>query len=88
MSDIDNMVGAVTPDIYERFKLAVELRKWPNGSALTAQQVEICLQAIIAYEHRNLPEQERTGYVPPKAQPCSDESHIHTYETPLKWKND
>jgi uncharacterized protein len=77
----------LTPDIYEKFKSAVELRKWPNGLALTQEQLTICLQAIIAYEHTHLPVEQRTGYVPPKTQACEDDSHIHTKEEPIHWRD-
>lgn len=86
-SDIDTLIGAITPEIYKSFKEAVELRKWRSGVALTPEQVETCLQAIIAYEHQHLPEHERVGYIPPKVEPCADDSHIHTRETPIKWQD-
>lgn len=88
MSDIDvnSLIGAITPEIYQNFKSAVAIRKWPNGAPLTSQQMETCLQAIIVYEHQNLPEHERTGYVPPKTEPCADDSHTESDETPLIWK--
>ncbi len=89
MSKLDpqSMVAAMTPEVYANFKTAIELRKWRNGEALSEEQLELCIQAVIAYEHQYLPQQERTGYVPPKTQPCADESHIHTHEAPLKWRN-
>lgn len=86
-ADIGSMMGAITPAIYQSFKEAVALRKWRNGVALTSEQMEICLQAIIAYEYQHLPESERTGFVPPKVKPCADDSHIHTGETPIKWQD-
>lgn len=89
MNDIDAqaLVAAMTPDIHQKFKTAIELRKWQSGEPLTQEQLEVCMQAVIAYEHQHLPEHERTGYVPPKTEPCADDSHIHTHETPLKWRN-
>lgn len=86
-SEINRMLEVITPEIYGRFKQAVELRKWPSGMPLTTEQVNTCLQAIIAFEHQHLPETQRTGYVPPKSQPCSDDGHIHTHEAPIKWRS-
>ena len=52
------------PEIYERFKRALELGKWPDGRPLTHEQKELCLQTIIVYEdEHNVPEHERTGYI-------------------------
>ncbi len=53
-------------------KLAIEIGKWPDGRKLTQEQKELCLQAVIAWELQNLPEEERTGYMGP--QHCSSHS--------------
>lgn len=56
---IDALVDAMTPTIYENLKTAVELGKWGDGTRLSPEHVESCLQAIILYESKNLPESER-----------------------------
>ena len=56
---IDALVEAMTPTIYENLKTAVELGKWGDGARLSTEQVKFCLQAIILYETKNLPESER-----------------------------
>ena len=56
---IDALVEAMTPTSYENLKTAVELGKWGDGTRLSSGQVESCLQAIILYETKNLPEIER-----------------------------
>ncbi len=61
--DIKQLIEIINPDIYENLKRAVELGKWADGVVLTAQQKELCLQAIIAYDFNHTPEQERVGYV-------------------------
>ncbi len=44
-------------------RTAVELGKWADGRRLTEQERESCLQAVIAYDEKNLPEHERVGYI-------------------------
>ena len=61
--NFEQMIEAMTPDVYQSLKRAVELGKWPNGTRLTAEQRETCLRAVIAYDQTKLPEQERTGYI-------------------------
>lgn len=52
------------PEIYERFKKALELGKWPDGRTLSKEQKEICLQTILVYEiEHNVPEKDRVGYI-------------------------
>jgi len=86
--NIQELLNNITPDIYENLKLAVEIGKWPNGVALTADQRELCMQAVIAYEKANLKEENRTAYIPPKKhQHCGSEkgSIADDEEKPLKF---
>lgn len=77
--DTQATLKSMTPVIYERFLEAIAIGKWPSGEALTSEQKETCMQAIILYEAKHIPENQRTGYVPPKTTPCDDEQ-------PLSWK--
>lgn len=63
MSSFAEMIENITPEIYQSLKLAVEIGKWPDGRKLTQEQKELSLQAVIAWEIQNLPEEERTGYM-------------------------
>lgn len=66
MSDMtfDKMIHQMTPTIYESLKQAVALRKWPDGRRLTAEQTELCLEAVMRYEmENNVPEADRVGYL-------------------------
>ena len=81
--NIEQVLSAVNPEIIEKFSMAVETGKWPNGVRVTAEQRETCMQTIIAYEHRFTPASERTGYVPPKKTACADD-HDHD-ELTIKW---
>lgn len=85
--DFQQVVARLTPDIYHNFRRAVELGKWPDGRVLTEEQRETCMQAVIAYEHLHLPEEERTGYVPPKPEnACATDNPSPAAERPLKWQ--
>ncbi|MCV6604844.1 MAG: YeaC family protein, partial [Porticoccaceae bacterium] len=83
--DFQQLLNNITPDIYQNLKRAVELGKWPDGNPLTAEQKELCMQAVIAYECKHLPPQERSGYVPPKPTDCDTDLSLDESET-LKWK--
>ena len=61
MNDID-LIKTITPDIYERFKKAIETGKWNDGTLLTEDQKAITLRAIILYEQVYLLEHERVGF--------------------------
>ncbi|GLK88605.1 YeaC family protein [Pseudomonas turukhanskensis] len=72
MSSFVEMIENITPEIYESLKLAVEIGKWSDGRKLTQEQKELSLQAVIAWEVQNLPEDQRTGYM--ELQECSSKS--------------
>ena len=61
--NIEQMLSVLDQDVVQRLKTAVEIGKWPNGLALTQEQREICMQAVLAWEYKNLPPEERTGYI-------------------------
>jgi len=63
MTDFLQMIEHISPDIHQRLKLAVEIGKWPDGQPLTQEQKELCLQALIAWEAKNLPIEARIGYM-------------------------
>ena len=62
-STLEKMLEALTPEIIESFRLAIEISKWPNGQRITDAQRATCMQAVIAWEHKHLPENQRTGYI-------------------------
>ncbi len=69
----EDAAEAIPKEIYEKFKLAIELGKWPDGRTLSREQKELCLQAVMLYEVKHgLEESSRTGYVDTtkKTSPC------------------
>ncbi|MCG8669055.1 MAG: YeaC family protein [Pseudomonadales bacterium] len=61
--DFDAMIQSITPEVYENLKRAVELGKWADGTPLTQEQKETCMQAVIAYGLQNKAEEDRVGYI-------------------------
>lgn len=81
------MLAALNPEIVASFRLAIEIGKWPDGRRLTPEQRETCMQAVIAWEMKNLPEQERTGYIhkdKKEGEVCDDDHHHHE-DAPVKF---
>lgn len=62
--NLDDLIASMTPEIYQNMKQALELGRWGDGRAVTSEQKENTLEAMIRYEHlHNIPETERVGYV-------------------------
>lgn len=77
----NDLLRNLTPEIIARFKTAIETGRWPNGEKLQQQQLETCMQAVIIYEQKYVPEHQRTGYLPPKKTPCATD-----HDQPLNWQ--
>ena len=81
--DYQQMIETMTPEMYRNLRRAVELGKWPDGQALSPEQKQNAMQAVIAWGERHLPEAERVGYID-KGHKAGD-SCVVTAETPLNW---
>lgn len=51
--ELEAMLEAMTPEVYERLSTAVEIGKWPDGVALTPEQKENCLQLVMLWQARH-----------------------------------
>lgn len=52
------------------------LGRWPNGQALTKEQREISMEAVLRYEAKSsIPDNQRVGYIEPKKKkPVADDA--------------
>lgn len=60
----EQMIDSMTLEVWHNMRRTVETGRWPDGRRASDEQRELCLQAVIAWERKNLPEEERTGYLP------------------------
>ena len=79
-------VDSLTPDMIDRLRRGVETGRWPDGRALTPEQREHSLQAIIAWEETHLPEEQRVGYIDRGSK--SAEASNAPAESTLRWIDD
>ncbi|MGJ3256410.1 MAG: YeaC family protein [Alcanivorax sp.] len=69
----DDLIAAMTPEVCDNMRRAIETGKWADGRPLTREQRETCLQAVIAWESKNLPEDQRSGYMEQQCKSGGDE---------------
>lgn len=50
---LDEMIEAMTPEVYERLVTAVETGKWADGVPLTSEQKENSLQLVLLWQARH-----------------------------------
>ncbi|WP_346838812.1 DUF1315 family protein [Microbulbifer sp. SAOS-129_SWC] len=68
----EQLLANLNPQIVASLKRAIELGKWPNGVAVTAEQRQLCAEAVANWEQRHVATEGRVGYVAPKKTPCAD----------------
>ena len=85
--NIEQMLAVLDPEIVGRLKTAIEIGKWPNGVVLTKEQRQICMQAVYAWEMKNLPETERSGYIDrgTKEEDEHCDSHVEEELKPIRF---
>lgn len=50
--NIEHLLNALTPDIYQKLCQCVETGKWLDGASLTEEQKGQCMQAIMVYQSK------------------------------------
>lgn len=84
---LDDLLALITPEIYETLQQAIALGRWPEGERLDADQRVLCLQAVLIWGERNLPPEQRVGYVPPIPEPSCGSNRVEGANAaqPLRW---
>lgn len=78
MSEFYQKSQQLTPDMYQRFKTALELGKWPDGLPVSDKQRAILTEAIIIYDNANIPAGQRIGDLDDQCASKADDT--------LKWQ--
>ncbi|MDR9827392.1 DUF1315 family protein [Vibrio sp. FNV 38] len=50
--DVNQLIEAMTPEVYQRLNYAVETGRWPEGASLTSEQRDSCMQAVMLYQSK------------------------------------
>ncbi len=48
--DKQQLIDSITPEAYQRLLYAVETGRWPEGTQLTSEQRDHCMQAVMMYQ--------------------------------------
>ncbi len=86
---INELVGRMSPEIYERLKEAVALGRFNEQERMSEELLRQCMQLLILYEAHHLESHERTGA--PLQTDCQTESFgsqtIRVMQTPQENKH-
>lgn len=67
-----------------KVRLAIETCRWPSGAPMSKEDQSRCLEKLIEWEAQNLPEEERSGFMPTK---CASQNG-KTDTSILRFKDD
>jgi uncharacterized protein YeaC (DUF1315 family) len=84
--DYQTFIDNLSPDIVARLRQGVETGRWPDGQLLTPAQREHSLQAVIAWEQKNLPEEQRVGYIDKGKKGAADDAIEEASQ--MRWVDD
>jgi uncharacterized protein YeaC (DUF1315 family) len=84
--DYQTLIDNLSPDIVARLRQGIETGRWPDGQPLTPEQREHSLQAVIAWEQKNLPPEQRVGYIDKGKKAAPGSATADTAE--MRWVND
>ncbi|MFH8134694.1 YeaC family protein [Pantoea osteomyelitidis] len=61
--ELNTILTAMTPEVYQRLATAVETGKWPDGVALTPEQREHAMQLVMLWQaqHNETPQHMTIG---------------------------
>ncbi|CAH0539338.1 YeaC family protein [Vibrio marisflavi] len=51
--DTERLLDAMTPEAYEKLTYAVETGRWPDGTKLSKEQRDSCMQAVMLYQSKH-----------------------------------
>lgn len=72
MDPVAQVIEGMTRPVYERLRQALEIGRWPDGRRLDDAQRAHTMQMVIAWELRNLPAEERSGFMADRCASKSD----------------
>lgn len=61
--DFEKLIASIDHNTVDSLRRVVELGKFPDGRAVSAEQRALCMEAVLTWEAKHLPEEQRTGYI-------------------------
>lgn len=59
----DEIIDRITPDMHANLQRTVQLGRFADGRRLTREQQADLLHTLMAWEAKNLPEEQRSGFL-------------------------
>lgn len=88
MNSFTEVAERLPRDQIHRMRDALATGKWPDGQVLTDAQRSTTMEAVVIWEARHLPPEERIGYMPPKPHRRKTPAGGNTHRIPTVSQDD
>ncbi|MFH0257092.1 YeaC family protein [Vibrio rumoiensis] len=51
--NVEQLLNAMTPEVFERLNYAIETGRWLDGTPITKEQRDSCMQAVMLYQSKH-----------------------------------
>ncbi|MFV0575692.1 MAG: YeaC family protein [Vibrio sp.] len=51
--NVEQLLEAMTPEVYERLNYAIETGRWLDGTPISQEQRDSCMQAVMLYQSKH-----------------------------------
>ena len=82
----EEKVQQLSPDMYRRFKAALEQGKWPDGQKVSEGQRATLTQAIIIFDNAHLPQGQRIGEMEDQCASKKDDNEKDDGTQEMTWQ--
>lgn len=78
MQSLNDLVNSLTPEAIQNLNRMIELGKKPDGQRLSSEDRQSCIEVVLLWEARHLPEIERSGYIDQQCKSKTPKEGQHT----------
>lgn len=51
--NVEQLLNAMTPEVFDRLNYAIETGRWLDGTPITKEQRDSCMQAVMLYQSKH-----------------------------------
>ncbi|WP_086983627.1 YeaC family protein [Vibrio aphrogenes] len=51
--NVEQLLAAMTPEVYQRLNYAIETGRWLDGTPISQEQRDACMQAVMLYQSKH-----------------------------------
>ena len=81
---LNNLADQLTSEAVQNLKRMIELGKKPDGQKLSVEDRQSCINVVLLWEAKHLPENKRSGYIDQQCQSQASPERQTESSDPIK----